>query len=175
MDSQAPFIGFGQELLERGGGWWEGRSHLRLSVVSPLCLQTETLWGPSPHCPRACLLDTMTPPRTATSLYTTTCLQFGTPPHPQFGARTAEEPRGFAEVSVPVLCCLRLRTEPTVPCQEQGGDWPAVNMNIFNRRSEWRGDGSLAPRFYHGNTVSKKSVFLFPNPVLPKAPRALCA
>ena len=29
-------------------------------------------------------------------------------------------------------------------------------------------------QFCHGNTVSKKSVFLFPNPVLPKAPRALC-
>lgn len=151
---------------EESGGKW--RSHLPPSVGSPLCLQTETLWGPSPHCHWACLLDTMTLPRTATSLYTTTCLRFGIPPHPQFGARTAEELRWCAELSIPVLCCSRLRTEPTVPCQEQGGDWPAVNMNMFNRGSEWRGDGSLAPSSVMGTQSARSLCSCSPTQCFPR-------
>lgn len=147
-----------------------GRSRLLLIFI-PLCLQTETLWAPGRLCLRACLLATMTHPRTATYLDTMTCLQYGIPRHPHFGARTVEEPRWCAEVSTPVLCCSRLRTEPAVPCQEQGEDWPAVNMNMFNRGSEWRGDGSLAPRFYHGKHWSAGNLCSFsPTHCSPRPP-----
>lgn len=101
------------------------------------------------------------------------CLQSGIPHHPHFGARTAEGPGWCAEVSTPVPCCPRLRTEAAVPCQEQGEKRQAVNMNMFHRGNEWRWEpGSQVPSWE--TLVSRKLVFLFPSPLLPKAPRALC-
>lgn len=71
-------------------------------------------------------------------------------------------------------CSLLLEAEDRAHCTLPGAGRGLAGREHEHRRSEWRGDGSLAPRFCHGNTVSKKSVFLFPNPELPKAPRALC-
>lgn len=143
--SQAPSLG------RRSWRWQEsgekGRSHLPL-ILSPLCLQIETLWAPSLPCLQACPLATTTHPRTATSLDTMTCLQYGILHHPHFGARTVEGSRWCTEASTPILCCPRLGTEPPVPCQEQGEDGQAVDMNMFHRGSEWKGHGSLAPKFH---------------------------
>jgi hypothetical protein len=58
----------------------------------PFYLQIETLWALSPLFLQACPLATTTHQRTATSLDTMTCLQYGIRHHPHFGARTVEEP-----------------------------------------------------------------------------------
>lgn len=103
-------------------------------ILSPFCPQTETLWAPSPRCLRACPLATTTHRRTVTSLDTMTCLQYGTPRHPHSGARTADGSGWHAGTSIPVLCCLRLGTEPAVPCQEQGEARQTLNMNVYERK-----------------------------------------
>lgn len=57
----------------------------------PLCLQMKSLWAPCPLFLQACLLATMTHPRTATSLDTMTYLRYGILHHLHLGARTAEK------------------------------------------------------------------------------------
>lgn len=70
-----------------GGG--EGGGGVTSSC--PLCLQIKSLWALCPLFLQACLLATMTRPRTATSLDTMTCLRYGILHHLHLGARTAEE------------------------------------------------------------------------------------
>lgn len=139
-----------------GGG--EGS---RLTLVLPLCLQTETPWAPSPRCPPA----TTTHPRTAISPDTMTCLQFGTLRHPHFGTRTAEGPGWCAEAGTP-----EFGTELAAPCQEQGEDWQAVDMNVTtsNEGSKWRGRSP----WLHAETLAAGSPCPFLRPPVPQAPRA---
>lgn len=150
----------------RGQGG-KGRSHLPL-LLPPFCLQTETPRAPCRPCLQACPLATMTPPRTATFLDTTTCPPCGIPRHPHFGARTVEGPRWWPTCS----CCPRLGTVPAVPCQEQGKDRPAENMGTFNRGRERR-DGSQAPGCTWGHWLAGSLLTLFLTHHSPR-PLGLC-
>lgn len=60
----------------------------------------KSLWVPCPLFLRACHPATMTRPKTATSLDTMTCLQYGILHHLHPGARTAEEPAWYGRVPV---------------------------------------------------------------------------